>query len=80
MTRIYAFDQDHGLLLAEMRKIIGSKAANIAAMAPGTHIRAAQPVQIGGQPIPGTEPPRPQTPAPATQPAAPVATSSPPPR
>ncbi|HSQ37624.1 MAG TPA: pyruvate, phosphate dikinase [Acidimicrobiia bacterium] len=33
MTRIYAFDQDHGLPLSEMRKIIGSKAANIAAMA-----------------------------------------------
>ena len=33
MTRIYAFDQDHGRPLSEMRKIIGSKAANIAAMA-----------------------------------------------
>jgi len=33
MGRIYAFDQDHGLPLSEMRKIIGSKAANIAAMA-----------------------------------------------
>jgi pyruvate,orthophosphate dikinase len=32
MARIYAFDQDHGLPLAEMRKVIGSKAANIAAM------------------------------------------------
>ncbi len=38
MTRIYAFDQDHGLLLAEMRKIIGSKAANIAAMANDLHL------------------------------------------
>jgi pyruvate,orthophosphate dikinase len=38
MTRIYAFDQDHGLPLAEMRKIIGSKAANIAAMANDLHL------------------------------------------
>jgi pyruvate,orthophosphate dikinase len=38
MGRIYAFDQDHGLPLAEMRKIIGSKAANIAAMANDLHL------------------------------------------
>lgn len=38
MNRIYAFDQDHGLPLAEMRKIIGSKAANIAAMANDLHL------------------------------------------
>ncbi len=38
MTRIYAFDQDHGLPLAEMRKIIGSKAANIAAMTNDLHL------------------------------------------
>jgi pyruvate,orthophosphate dikinase len=38
MTHVYAFDQVRGLPLSEVRKVIGSKAANIAVMANELHL------------------------------------------
>jgi pyruvate,orthophosphate dikinase len=38
MTYVYAFDQAHGMAPSELRKIIGSKAANLAVMANELHL------------------------------------------